>query len=224
MINKFVVSGVTLSREEDDCIWLYNRSDHPVFVTSLTLEDPNSPFPTRVPAEYCLCVYDPTKVTQKHFEWQSLYPRMGPIDPRAIRISFVKGWGGQRYSRKEITACPCWLEILLLSPCRWLKSKTAKRNLLLFCYWKWVYKDILLNSCDSNPLFYCTKQKQGWQLTILVLSIVVMERNMCCNVVSVRFFKWFTNWKPDWLITSIFKYLSQKCHLWGAVIHYVTTF
>lgn len=111
------VSGVTLSREEDDCIWVYNRSENPIFVNSLTLEDPNSPSPTRVPAEHCLCVYDPAKAAQQHFEWQNIYPQMGPIDPKSIRISFVKGWGGQRYSRKEITACPCWLEILL-APCR----------------------------------------------------------------------------------------------------------
>lgn len=111
------VSGVTLSREEEDCIWVYNRSDNPIFVNSLTLEDPNSPSPTRVPAEHCLCVYDPAKAAQQHFEWQHIYPHMGPIDPKSIRLSFVKGWGGQRYSRKEITACPCWLEILL-APCR----------------------------------------------------------------------------------------------------------
>lgn len=109
--------GVTLSREEDDCIWVYNRSENPIFVNSLALEDPNSPSPTRVPAEYCLCVYDPAKAAQQHFEWQNIYPHMGPIDPKSIRISFAKGWGGQRYSRKEITACPCWLEILL-APCR----------------------------------------------------------------------------------------------------------
>lgn len=38
-----------------------------------------------------------------------------------MRISFAKGWG-PNYSRLEVISCPCWLEVLLmspLSPCRW---------------------------------------------------------------------------------------------------------
>ncbi|KAJ8970920.1 hypothetical protein NQ314_000970 [Rhamnusium bicolor] len=107
--------GITLSRE-DDCVWVYNRSDNPIFVSSLTLEDPDSPSPTRVPAEHCLCVYDSVKAAQQNFGWNFTHPQFGPIDPNSIRISFVKGWG-QNYSRREITLCPCWLEILL-APCR----------------------------------------------------------------------------------------------------------
>ncbi|CAH1106253.1 unnamed protein product [Psylliodes chrysocephalus] len=106
--------GVTLSRE-GDCVWVYNRSDHPIFVNSLTLEDSNYHIPTRVPAEHCLCVYDPHKAAQ-HNGWSYNHPEIGPVDPNSIGISFVKGWG-QKYSRRQITSCPCWLEILL-APCR----------------------------------------------------------------------------------------------------------
>ncbi|XP_056641424.1 mothers against decapentaplegic homolog 6-like [Diorhabda carinulata] len=107
--------GVTLSRE-GDCVWIYNRSDNPIFVNSLTLEDSNYPLPTKVPAEHCLCVYNLKKAAQQNFGWNYTHPQIGPVDPNSIRISFVKGWG-PKYSRREITSCPCWLEILL-APCR----------------------------------------------------------------------------------------------------------
>ncbi|KAJ8917212.1 hypothetical protein NQ315_012704 [Exocentrus adspersus] len=102
--------GVTLS-QEGGCVWVYNRSDSPVFVSSLSLGNVDSPSPTRVPAGYCLCVHDPAKVPERF-----THPRHGPIDPNSISISFVKGWG-QTYTRREIMSCPCWLEVLL-APCR----------------------------------------------------------------------------------------------------------
>ncbi|RZC39771.1 MH2 domain containing protein [Asbolus verrucosus] len=106
--------GVTLSRE-DGYVWVYNRSDNPIFVNSLTLENEDSPLPTRVPAEQCLCVFDPVKAAHRNYGWDFTTP-FGPVDPNSIRISFAKGWG-PRYCRQEITSCPCWLEILL-APCR----------------------------------------------------------------------------------------------------------
>ncbi|CAH0553311.1 unnamed protein product [Brassicogethes aeneus] len=108
--------GITLSRE-DGCVWLYNRSDVPIFVNSLTLEDPDtnpSLNPTRVPAEHCLCVYNPLYAYRYRNFAQA---NIGPVDPHSIRISFAKGWGAT-YSRRDITSCPCWLEVLLLAPCR----------------------------------------------------------------------------------------------------------
>ncbi|XP_063926160.1 mothers against decapentaplegic homolog 6 isoform X2 [Zophobas morio] len=106
--------GVTLSHEGGS-VWVYNRSDNPIFVNSLTLDSADSPLPTRVPAEQCLCVYDPKKAAHRTCGWDFTTP-FGPVDPNSIRISFAKGWG-PCYKRQEITSCPCWLEILL-APCR----------------------------------------------------------------------------------------------------------
>lgn len=108
--------GITLSRE-DNGIWVYNRSDIPIFVNSLTLENNiDSPSPTRVPMEHCLCVFDTLRSAHRDFTC-NIANCNGPIDKNSVRISFGKGWG-RGYSRMEITSCPCWIEILL-APCRW---------------------------------------------------------------------------------------------------------
>lgn len=111
--------GVTLS-QEDDGVWAYNRSDHPIFVNSPTLDDPDSRtlLVYRVPPGHCLNVFRADTTTQHWERWRRVNEatNSGPVDPRAVRISFAKGWG-PKYSRQEVTACPCWIEVLL-SPCR----------------------------------------------------------------------------------------------------------
>ncbi|KAL3280303.1 hypothetical protein HHI36_017792, partial [Cryptolaemus montrouzieri] len=108
--------GVTISHE-GDLVWIYNRSDCPIFVNSLSLEEHEPSSPTRVPADYCLCIFDPIRAAHNNNDWTFRRTQnFGPIDRNSIRLSFVKGWGPS-YSRQEITSCPCWLEILL-SPCR----------------------------------------------------------------------------------------------------------
>ncbi|EMP28229.1 Mothers against decapentaplegic like protein 6 [Chelonia mydas] len=79
--------GLLLSREWDG-VWAYNRSEHPIFV------------------------FDYERAGGQA-GWRR--PGDGACDPNSIRISFAKGWG-PCYSRQFITACPCWLEILLTKP------------------------------------------------------------------------------------------------------------
>lgn len=111
--------GVTLSMEADG-VWVYNRSQYPVFVNSPTLDDTEtrSLLVYRVPPGHCLCIFDPARASSRPPPHWSHYGPMptGPVDPNSVRISFAKGWG-PKYSRQEVTACPCWLEVLL-APCR----------------------------------------------------------------------------------------------------------
>ncbi|RVE42013.1 hypothetical protein evm_013341 [Chilo suppressalis] len=103
--------GVTLSLESDG-VWLYNRSQEPVFVSSpaLDAEAAKALLVWRVAPAHCLCIFDP----QRPPAARSL-PHIGPVDPLSVRISFAKGWG-PKYSRRDVTACPCWLEVLLAPP------------------------------------------------------------------------------------------------------------
>lgn len=140
---------------------MYNRSENPIFVNSLTLEESESPSPTRVPAEHCLCVFDPVKASHQNYGW-NFTNCVGPIDRNSVRISFAKGWG-PRYSRREITSCPCWIEVLL-APCRWLIL-----SLIFFfkltCTKKKLYCD--LTDCGPYNIF---------QLERLTLNIIYRER------------------------------------------------
>ncbi|XP_073179029.1 mothers against decapentaplegic homolog 6-like isoform X5 [Lepidochelys kempii] len=105
--------GLLLSREWDG-VWAYNRSEHPIFVSSATLGPPGARGPPvhKVLPGYSLQVFDYKRVGGQA-GWRR--PGDGPCDPNSIRISFAKGWG-PCYSRQFITACPCWLEILLTKP------------------------------------------------------------------------------------------------------------
>nr|CAD7435057.1 unnamed protein product [Timema monikensis] len=115
--------GLTLSREPDG-VWVYNRSDSPIFVNSPTLDDPESCtlLVYRVPPGHCLNIFQRGKSTG------CSYPQAGsgPVDPNSVRISFAKGWG-PKYSRQEVTSCPCWVEVLL-APCRTFTEEGEQRD------------------------------------------------------------------------------------------------
>ncbi|XP_032991707.1 mothers against decapentaplegic homolog 6-like [Lacerta agilis] len=106
--------GLLLSREGSG-VWAYNRSDHPVFVCSPTLGPPggSSPAVHKLLPGYSLKVFDYDRAGNL-VGWQQGH-HDGPYDAHSVRISFGKGWG-LCYSRRFITSCPCWLEILLSIP------------------------------------------------------------------------------------------------------------
>ncbi|XP_055908863.1 uncharacterized protein LOC129943441 [Eupeodes corollae] len=103
--------GITLSQEADG-VWLYNRSEAPIFVHSPTLND-DCRHVSKVPPGYCLNAFDINRArTQKLVcSPQIAGAQTGPIDTFSMQISFAKGWGS-KYRRTDITACHCWLEVL----------------------------------------------------------------------------------------------------------------
>lgn len=62
------VAGVTLSLEADG-VWVYNRSDNPIFVNSPMLDDPTrcSLLVYRVPTGHCLNIFDRTRTPSRKF-------------------------------------------------------------------------------------------------------------------------------------------------------------
>ncbi|XP_063295959.1 mothers against decapentaplegic homolog 6-like isoform X1 [Pelobates fuscus] len=103
--------GITLSHENDG-VWVYNRSEHPIFINSPTLAPVNTRGQSvhKLLPGYSIKVFDSEQeVSRCHVLGD------GPYDPHSVRISFAKGWGSC-YSRQFITSCPCWLEVLLRPP------------------------------------------------------------------------------------------------------------
>ena len=103
--------GLQLSRE-DDSVWIYNRSEHPLYVNSplynKNIELTHNAEVKKVQPGYSLKIFDYARVNIH----QQIRTLVGPKYPYSVRISFVKGWG-RNYTRQFITSCPCWLEILL---------------------------------------------------------------------------------------------------------------
>jgi len=104
--------GLSISRDEDG-VWVYNRSNHAIFVDSPTLDPPNTRNLTvfKVLPGFSIRVFD-YELARSYRRLRNSEPPDGPIDPNAFRISFAKGWGPD-YSRQFITSCECWLEVLL---------------------------------------------------------------------------------------------------------------
>lgn len=99
--------GVCLSKE-DDGIWVYNLSDHPIFVHSC-----NDPFSVRrLAPKHCVNAFSTLADLTPRKQCPCSRAIPGPVDHRALRISFAKGWG-PGYKRLDVTQCPCWLEVLL---------------------------------------------------------------------------------------------------------------
>lgn len=108
--------GITLSKEGNE-VWVYNRSEYPIFVNSPTLDPPNTISLTvyKVQPGFSIKIFDYEVADyNKRMHDPSLFVD-GPVDSHAVRISFAKGWGPSNYySRRFITSCPCWLEVIFI--------------------------------------------------------------------------------------------------------------
>ena len=98
-------AGLVLSRESDG-VWVYNRSQYPIFIGRPGTS--TAPTVDRLPPGFCLRVTD---CDDDH--WKPSCPVDGPCNWHSVQISFGKGFATDRYSRRTIHSCPCWIEILL---------------------------------------------------------------------------------------------------------------
>ncbi|XP_062122681.1 LOW QUALITY PROTEIN: mothers against decapentaplegic homolog 6 [Drosophila sulfurigaster albostrigata] len=101
--------GVTLSMESGGDVWIYNRSNVPIFVDSPTLAESLDRVCKVMPG-YCLKAFDTHRAQWLACKQSQHNQQLGPIDRFSMKISFAKGWGNT-YKRQDVMGCPCWLEV-----------------------------------------------------------------------------------------------------------------
>ncbi|XP_037068005.1 mothers against decapentaplegic homolog 6-like [Pollicipes pollicipes] len=107
--------GLSLTLESDG-VWLYNRSERPLFVSSPTLEPADaacSEAVHKLPSGFSLLVFEPRRAAG--CRRRTTPPAAGPAALGAVSVSFAKGWG-PRYSRRGVDECPCWMELWFCGP------------------------------------------------------------------------------------------------------------
>lgn len=107
--------GITVFKDGLE-VWIYNRSEFPVFVNSPTLDPPNTEKLTvhKLQPGFSIKIFDYERSRYNQRMRDPSLLKNGPFDPNAVRVSFAKGFGSSKYSRRFITSCPCWLEIMFL--------------------------------------------------------------------------------------------------------------
>lgn len=92
--------------------------EHAIFVQSelLNLLNGNAPTTvTKITRGTPVKIFDDgqfAEVLEGHFASGSDYRTMYKLNRMChLRLSFIKGWGGEPYFRAEVTMTPCWLEI-----------------------------------------------------------------------------------------------------------------
>ena len=128
-VRKHIGLGVTLFCDQNNCVWLYNRSTMDIFVRPLTRDSLNAQLAScsnliyKLYSGQMIKAYDYKEVCQfksdLHSNQTSLKNNTDKLiklnlllESGSILFSFVKGFG-PNYSRKEVMQCPCWLEVIL---------------------------------------------------------------------------------------------------------------
>ena len=89
-------------------MWLFNRSEFPVFVLSPTTQVVLRLRPAQSALVYRWLNHDNDEEDRKTDLERSAR------QPDCMLVSFVKGWSG-RYKRQCVLSCPCWIQVLLAS-------------------------------------------------------------------------------------------------------------
>lgn len=103
-------------------------SDNAIFIQSLNCNSFNGFHPStvcKITNGISLKIFDLymfrkqlEKVMMERQSFDSLYEL---TKMTIIRMSFVKGWGSE-YQRQDVTSTPCWIEIHLHAPLKWLDT------------------------------------------------------------------------------------------------------
>ena len=104
--------GIQVSLEDGD-IWVYNKSESPVFLNGELLQrlhHTDTPRVDKLPSGYGRKVFDCNANVSTR---QSLDKRRE--EQHCLRVSFVKGFG-RGYKRQTIMNCPCWIEMFFTLP------------------------------------------------------------------------------------------------------------
>ena len=121
---KFFISGVKLINENGK-VYLQCLSDRPIFVQSQigNLYEGVHQFAVwKMNPNSSKVVYDGCKFSEILAHCVKLgFKHVHELTKMCqIKISFVKGWGSSEYYRQEIISTPCWVEINLSGPLKWL--------------------------------------------------------------------------------------------------------
>lgn len=117
-------------------LFLECLSEYPVFVQGAMLNHMHDFQPNTVCKVLSKCtfkIFDAVqyanllgKVVNDGFEQTYALTKMC-----TIRISFAKGWGSD-YHRVDVTSCPCWIELHLNGPLKWLDDVLMKMGSPLY--------------------------------------------------------------------------------------------
>ncbi|XP_028402519.1 mothers against decapentaplegic homolog 6-like isoform X2 [Dendronephthya gigantea] len=104
--------GIQVNLENGD-IWIYNKSQSPVFLNGQLLQrlhNTDTPRVEKLSSGYGLKVFDCNANASSRQSADNTHE-----EQHCLRVSFVKGFG-RGYKRQTIMNCPCWVEMFFTLP------------------------------------------------------------------------------------------------------------